>query len=320
MNNIEQTAIFWLIKEEEGLSVFEKKQLEKWLEDDPLNKEEYEINKRIRSAFKTLPKNMKEELKQKANNGILKIRRFQKLKYFGFAAMILLSIGFGSLKFYESLSPIYTKNLISSTQLINKQILPDSSMIALDVHSNMKVDFYKNKRAIELKKGRAMFYIAKDKKRPFIIRTAKTQIEVIGTSFEVSNIKDFISIKVKEGIVKVFQEKGSFLKAITFLKKGDSIFLDRQGDIIKLGKIKIETIANWEKGFFVFSNTPLVNAVKKFSRYNDINIEYENEHVAYTSITGKFSINEFDKFLEALPKIYPLKLQKNKNNLKILEN
>lgn len=320
MKTIEQTAIFWLTKEKEGLNPFEKKQLQNWLEENSLHKEAYESNKQIRSAFQALPNEMQSQLKELAHEGVSKTKNLQNLKYIGFAAMFLLSIGFASLKFYESTNPIYSQNLVSSSQLKNEQKLPDDSKIVLDTNSNLHINFYKNKRDVALKKGRAMFYVSKDKKRPFVIKTANTQIEVIGTSFEVSNIKEFVTIKVKEGVVKVSQNTGNIIKTLSLLKKEETISLDKYGKVLNYGKIKTNQIANWEKGFFLFSKTPLKEAMKKFSRYTKLNVEFENENVENTPITGKFSINEFNNFLKALPKIYPLKLIKDEKNVIILEN
>lgn len=67
----------------------------------------------------------------------------------------------------------------------------------------MNINFYKNSRDVDFVEGRAVFYVTKDKEKPFIIKTKNAKIEVVGTAFEVSNIKEKLSVKVKEGIVKV---------------------------------------------------------------------------------------------------------------------
>ena len=177
----------------------------------------------------------------------------------------------------------------------------------------MNINFYKNSRDVDFVEGRAVFYVTKDKEKPFIIKTKNAKIEVVGTAFEVSNIKEKLSVKVKEGIVKVSQNK-----KIILLKQGEQIF-SNNSEIINLGKTETESIASWEKGFLTFNKTSLKESLDEFSRYKDINVQYQNEEVLNTAITGKFSINDFDKFLVALPKIYSIKVEKNQSNLKFFK-
>lgn len=313
MKNIDEQAISWLIKEKEGLNTIEEKELKDWLEKDNSNQEAYNSNKQIRESFLIFSDSLKEQLVQGANQGAKKTRFKEYGKKIAIAAMFLLCVGFGSYNYYELTTPIYSKSFISTNQVQNTLILPDNSKIVMDVHSNMNINFYKNSRDVDFVEGRAVFYVTKDKEKPFIIKTKNAKIEVVGTAFEVSNTKEKLSVKVKEGIVKVSQNK-----KIILLKQGEQIF-SNNSEIINLGKTETETIASWEKGFLTFNKTSLKESLDEFSRYKDINVQYQNEEVLNTAITGKFSINDFDKFLVALPKIYSIKVEKNQSNLKFFK-
>lgn len=136
------------------------------------------------------------------------------------------------------------------------------------------------------------------------------KIEVVGTAFEVSNLNDSFSVKVKEGRVKVF-----FDKKIAYLNQGEKIYIDKNKKI-ELAKTQIEDIATWEKGFLTFDKTTLKDSLEEFSRYKNIKMEFQDEKVSKTEITGKFDIDDFDKFLMALPKIYSVKVDKSQNTFK----
>ncbi|MFA6789607.1 MAG: FecR domain-containing protein [Arcobacteraceae bacterium] len=314
MKNIEEQAISWLIKEKEGLNVFEEKELKDWLEKSSFHQEAYTSNKQIRESFLKFSDTLKEQLVQGANQGAKKTRLIQYSRKIAMAAMFLLCIGFGSYHYYEFTTPIYSKSFISINQVQNNLILPDNSKIVMDVHSNMNIYFYKNSREVNFLEGRAVFYVAKDKEKPFIIKTKNAKIEVVGTAFEVSNIKEKLSVKVKEGVVKVFLDKKTVL-----LKQGEQI-ISNETDIVNLGETELETIASWEKGFLTFNKTSLKDTLDEFSRYMDIQAEYQSEDVQNTAITGKFSINDFDKFLAALPKIYAIKVENKQEILKFSKN
>ncbi|MFX4282827.1 FecR domain-containing protein, partial [Aliarcobacter butzleri] len=79
---------------------------------------------------------------------------------------------------------------------------------------------------------------------------------------------------------------------------------------------QIEDIATWEKGFLTFDKTTLKDSLEEFSRYKNIKMEFQDEKVSKTEITGKFDIDDFDKFLMALPKIYSVKVDKSQKTFK----
>ncbi len=311
MKSIDEQAISWLIIEKEGLTQIQKKELESWLEENPSHEKSYNTNKLLRQRFSSLSNSTKAKLIEKANQGAKKTRFIEKTKKFAIAASIFLCLGFGADYYFV---PVYSQSFVSAQEPQSTLTLPDESKIVLDVHSNMNIKYYKSSRKVDFIDGRAVFYVAKDKEKPFIIKTKDAKIEVVGTAFEVSNINDSLSVKVKEGTVKV-----SFDKKVAYLNKSDEVFIGKNQEA-KLVKTKLENIATWEKGFLLFDKTSLKDSLDEFSRYVDINIEYANQKVAQTQITGKFSIDDFDKFLFALPKIYSIKVERNQENLKFYKN
>lgn len=321
MYTIEQQATLWLIKEKDGLSKIEQNELNSWLNDNTDHQNAYDFNKMLQTSFQTLPSDMLEELSTKTNKGASRTKIIEVIKPLAFAAMILLTLSIGMFRYLDDSKPVYMDDYITKNQINKKIFLPDDSTIVMDVKSKINIVFYKNTREVEFLKGKAIFSIAKDEKRPFIINSQNTRIKVVGTKFEVTNIENTTSIKVKEGTVKVSQTYNSYKEKRNFiLKEGNQLSLDQNGKILTYGKIDIDKIATWEKGFFLFSDMPLLEAIGNFSRYTDLKVQYENSLVSHTLITGKFSISEFSNFIEALPKIYPLKIERNKGILKISQN
>ncbi|WP_323589712.1 FecR family protein [Aliarcobacter butzleri] len=307
MKTINEEAIFWLIKEKEGLNETEKIELKQWLEKNPFHQKSYNTNKLLRENFSKISGNMREKLVEKANQGAKKTKFIEQTKKFFVAASLFFCIGFGLDYFFI---PVYSQNLVSIQEKENIFILPDSSKIVLDVNSSLNVNYYKSSRNVDFIEGRAVFYVSKDKDKPFIIKTKDEKIEVVGTAFEVSNLNDSFSVKVKEGRVKVF-----FDKKIAYLNQGEKIYIDKNKKI-ELTKTQIEDIATWEKGFLTFDKTTLKDSLEEFSRYKNIKMEFQDEKVSKTEITGKFDIDDFDKFLMALPKIYSVKVDKSQNTFK----
>ncbi|PHR71683.1 MAG: hypothetical protein COA66_08070 [Arcobacter sp.] len=309
MQTINEQASIWISKEQDGLNEQENKLFLKWLENST-HQEAYDSIIDIRNAFKTLPSFCQNQLKFEVKKELRMTKVLQKLKPLAFVAVFLLTVSFTIFQMTSSSNPLYSEEFVSEYKLNTVINLQDGSKIILDANSKIKVDFFKNTRKVAFLKGKAIFEVKKDISRPFIIYSNNVQIEVVGTKFEVTNIKNISTIQVKEGTVKVSQQiYANKYKILSLLTKGQNVSINTKGEILSYGEIEPSEIATWQKGYIVFNKTSLKDALDEFSRYVDINVAYEDFELSKLPIAGKFSINEFDKFLSALPKIYPIKIK-----------
>ncbi len=319
MQTINEQASIWISKQQDGLNEQENKLFTKWLENTQ-HQEAYDSIISIRNAFKTLPNSTQNQLKFEAKKELRISKILQKLKPLAFVAMFLLTVSFTIFQMTSYSKPLFSEEFLSEYTQNSVINLQDGSKIILDANSKIKVDFFKNTRKVAFLKGKAIFEVKKDITRPFIIDSNNVQIEVVGTKFEVTNIKNISNIQVKEGTVKISKQvPNNKYKILSLLTKGQNISINTKGEILSYGEIEPSEIATWQKGYIVFNKTPLKDALDEFARYVNINVAYEDFELAKLPIAGKFSINEFDKFLTALPKIYPLQI-KNSNKTITISN
>ena len=81
--------------------------------------------------------------------------------------------------------------------------LADGSTIDLNARSGVRVKLSKAERDVELIDGQALFEVAKDKARPFIVRSGETIVRAVGTQFDVYRKKTGTTVTVVEGRVAV---------------------------------------------------------------------------------------------------------------------
>lgn len=81
--------------------------------------------------------------------------------------------------------------------------LDDGSTIDLNARSKIRVRFAAERRVVELLEGQALFRVAKDKTRPFIVQSDATQVRAVGTEFDVNRRKNGTTVTVLEGRVAV---------------------------------------------------------------------------------------------------------------------
>ena len=81
--------------------------------------------------------------------------------------------------------------------------LPDDSRVDLNARSRIRVRFSKTMRTVELMDGQALFHVAKDPNRPFIVRSDAMAVRAVGTQFDVYRKGSGMVVTVVEGRVAV---------------------------------------------------------------------------------------------------------------------
>jgi transmembrane sensor len=81
--------------------------------------------------------------------------------------------------------------------------LRDGSSVELNARTRVKVNFTAARRSVELVDGQALFHVAKNPHRPFIVRAGNREIVAIGTAFDVRVDSAYLRVTLIEGKVAV---------------------------------------------------------------------------------------------------------------------
>ena len=171
-----------------------------------------------------------------------------------------------------------------------KIVLPDGTNVWLNAASSIRfpVAFVGNSRRVEIT-GEAYFEVAKDKSKPFYVKTAGPEIQVLGTHFNVMSYQDEPSINTTllEGSVKLTSEMGSV--SLTPGEQSQSFNDDKSNNgmpkkIKVLQAIDTDGVVAWKNGQFHFQNTSITRLMRDLSRWYDIDISYQGP-----MITQKFT-------------------------------
>lgn len=151
-------------------------------------------------------------------------------------------------------------------------VLPDGSGVWLNAASSLTYPtaFTGNEREVSVT-GEAYFAVAKDRSRPFRVRiNDSTQIEVLGTEFNISAYADESDIRVTlvEGSLNVSVNAEKKL-----LKPGQQAFT---ADGLKISdEVDLAQVTAWKNGKFEFGeSTDIKSIMRQISRWYDVDIEY----------------------------------------------
>jgi transmembrane sensor len=126
---------------------------------------------------------------------------FTGWRRFAIAASIAgLTILAGALGLLELSSPIYATALGEQRSIQ----FEDGSTVELNSHSKIRVKYSKQERDVELLEGQALFHVAHDVSRPFIVAVGATRVRAVGTQFDVYKKSNGTVVTVVEGRVAVY--------------------------------------------------------------------------------------------------------------------
>ena len=127
------------------------------------------------------------------------------------ASIAALTILAGALGLLELSSPIYATALGEQRSIQ----FEDGSTVELNSRSKIRVKYSKQERDVELIEGQALFHVAHDTSRPFIVAVGATRVRAVGTQFDVYRRLNGTVVTVVEGRVAVYTAPQGLLSSNT---------------------------------------------------------------------------------------------------------
>lgn len=172
-------------------------------------------------------------------------------------------------------------------------ILPDKSSVWINSGSLLIYpnSFDEDHRTVFLN-GEAVFSVAKDRKRPFVVKTNRMDIEALGTVFNVKAYSDLprAAATLIEGSVFVNSKTGE--KQEYILSPNEQVVSDIQtGKLIKV-KVDAKRVSSWTEGYLVFERASLSEILHAVSKKYNVLILYNEQLHADGIYTIRFSPND----------------------------
>lgn len=165
-------------------------------------------------------------------------------------------------------------------------VLADGSKIWMNSSSSLRypTSFSGSERKVYLS-GEAYFEVAKNAKMPFIVKTDKAEVKVLGTHFNVKayNDEDLCKTTLLEGAVSVQSSA-----MINEIKPGQQAIINGQGQQKITSDINVEEEVAWKNGLFMFTKADIKDVMQQVSRWYDIEVVYEGK-VPDLQFTGQLS-------------------------------
>lgn len=180
--------------------------------------------------------------------------------------------------------------------------LEDGSVMTLNTASRIEVGYSRRARNVRLLEGEALFDVARDAQRPFLVMAGDTQVRAVGTSFTVRRLGDTpVEVLVREGVVEVNQAQGPARPPVRLSANSRAVAPEARAPIsaVSLAPSDISRELSWREGRIAFEGDTLSQAAGEFARYSDTRIVIDDPEVGRQEITGLFVANDPIGFAKA---------------------
>lgn len=207
------------------------------------------------------------------------------------------------------------------TQIGEMKVIPlsDGSVVTLNTNSEIAVRYTPSQRLIELVHGEALFDVAKNKLRPFIVQTGTALVRAVGTSFSVRVLPDQpVQVLVREGIVEV--KRPGVPVAPVVLVAMNSRAIAPQDAPITAKPVETSEVGRelaWRVGRLAFHGETLAQAAAEFARYSDARIQIDDPDVANQKVTGLFVSTDPVGFANAVAVSFDLHTEISDSQIRI---
>jgi transmembrane sensor len=176
--------------------------------------------------------------------------------------------------------------------------LPDGTLVHLNTASALSVNYSPTRREVHLDAGEALFEVAKNPARPFVVLAQNGQARAVGTVYDVQLTDDTVRVGVREGIVAVSTRQGATTPVN--VTAGQRVSYNGAGQVSNIVADGLDTQTAWLRGKLIFNRQPLSLVINEIQRYRKGRIILANQHLADLKVSGVFDLNDLDDLLKSI--------------------
>lgn len=177
--------------------------------------------------------------------------------------------------------------------------LADGSTIELNAGTRLSVALGRHERRVVLDEGQAVFDVAADPRRPFVIAAGDRMVRVVGTQFDVRRRDGRLSVTVAEGVVEVRPADEAAGRAFRLLP-GQRLDHVEGSPEARVAAAAPEEVLGWRSGRLVYRDHPLGEVVADLNQQFPTPIRLEDPSLAATPISGVLILDDQDAVIRRL--------------------
>ena len=304
MDKISELAARWVVRADPGgLSPDEQRELDTWLSADARHLGAY-----VRARALWIDLDRLAALHGHVTELAIPVKRLSRRRLIA-AAIAAAGVAGGALSWKMLCNS--SERYSSGTGEMRSIALSDGSRLLLNTKTEVVVRLTQQRRDVLLVRGEALFEVAHDRSRPFIVQARDAQVRAVGTAFAVRLEDARVNITVTEGTVEVVDLKSTSDPGrgplVASGSGGKRVAAHERAIIAPMRAPEVEPVAPaeadrqlaWREGLVSFDGETLQAAVSEINRHNRRQIVIDDVRLASMPVVGVFSATDFEGFAAA---------------------
>lgn len=197
-------------------------------------------------------------------------------------------------------------------------VLPDNSRVWVNAGSTLVYpsDFSQMDSRTVYLTGEASFHVSKNKKKPFIVKTAGLDVQALGTVFTVKSYAgdDFTEATLEEGSVKVSLKEGDNRSYI--LEPSDQLVYSHADGGVRMNRVDIALYKMARKGYLIFENVSFEQMILTLEKKYGVTFQYNATRYGNDLYNVKFAPDEtIENVMEILHQLIGIQYIINEKNV-----
>ncbi|MFG6429177.1 FecR family protein [Roseateles sp. LYH14W] len=211
-------------------------------------------------------------------------------------------------------------------------VLQDGTRLSMNTSTRIRVDFTESQRTVKVERGEALFEVAKDLSRPFVVQAARTEVVATGTAFLVQASPaakpgdQALAVTLVEGQVVVRSAAGENrrLQKPLVMVPGQRLRLSRSAEAqrpataTRVDRPQMDQALAWRRGEARFDNVSLLEAVNEMNRYDRVPIVVAGM-AGEKRVSGVVKTGDNASFAEAMASLHGLVVRNHGNRLELVQ-
>lgn len=317
-------AAKWVGRLDAGLTPEEQVELRQWRTDDVRNEAAFARFQATWSALGRARRTGAAAVLTKQLTALAHRQRRRRFAAAGAGLALLLAVGLSRWAHAPSLAVAS-----SASQVVllgpERRELPDGSKIEYPAGSVFSVDYSGPVRRVILSQGEALFQVAKNPDRAFVVEVAGVEVRAVGTAFSVQLGHEAVDVLVTEGTVRVEPSRvatGTIAAAANPPPEPEAAVLTvGQKTVVPLSASSAPaavTVASpdevsarlaWRNPRVEFSGARFSEVVAVMNKYNRVQFVIGDSTLADVPMSGLFRADDPETFLRMLESGFGVKAE-----------
>lgn len=313
LRTLRKAAIDWFMRMRHGdVDHPDRGRFEAWLMACPSHQQAYADVSSLWQDFDSTPHLQSLAVAMAQKEFLEKERQARKRRSVAAAALSILLVVGASLLGYRTWQAEPVMQMIASAAIgqVKSQRLEDGTMLTINASSDIEITYYRDRRLVKLKRGEAIFEVARDEDRPFIIDSGHAQVTVLGTRFAVNRLQHLVRVSVDHGRVRVESMDGKNAAA-------HSPLLLRDGEVAEIRPAEPPLLVprsaadafSFAQGIIAFDKAGLQEIAETLSRYRTQPVKARLTPDGGAHITAIIKPAGIEQFLTQLPRMAPVAIE-----------